>query len=193
MKKINLKDILNPTISLFLVCLIVTLLLTCTNILTKTSIYNQKIKNDELSKKAVLPTAISFNEKSYLDKTYSVGINDDGTVAGYVFNTQAKGYGGTIEVMTGIAADSKVSGVTIISHNETPGLGANIKNNSFTDQFCISTPQDGFIIKKGNATQDNEINAITGATISSTAVNNAVNEALNLYEKIISDGGNINE
>ncbi len=193
MKKFNLKDILNPTISLFLICLIVTLLLAGTNILTKTSIHDQKVKNDESSKKVVLPTATLFNEKSYEDITYSVGINNDGIVTGYVFNTKAKGYGGTIEVMTGISSDSKVSGVTIISQNETPGLGANIKNNGFKSQFYTYTPQGGFILKKGNASKDNEINAITGATISSNAVNSAVNEALSLYEKIISSGGNINE
>lgn len=193
MKKFKLKEILNPTISLFLICLIVTLLLSCTNLLTKNSIELQKVKKDESAKKIVLPLAVTFEEKKYSDITYSIGTNADGKLVGFTFNTTSKGYGGTIEVMTGISADSKITGVTILSQNETPGLGANITNDNFINQFYRDIPQDGFKIKKGNAQNNNEINAITGATISSNAVNDAINEAITQYRKISSNGGYVNE
>ena len=95
--------------------------------------------------------------------------------------------------MTGISTDSKITGVTILSQNETPGLGANITNDNFINQFYRDIPQDGFKIKKGNAQNNNEINAITGATISSNAVNDAINEAITQYRKISSNGGYVNE
>lgn len=193
MKKFKLKEILNPTISLFLICLIVTLLLSCTNFLTKNSIELQKVKKDESAKKIVLPLAVTFEEKKYSDITYSIGTNADGKLVGFTFNTTSKGYGGTIEVMTGISADSKITGVTILSQNETPGLGANITNDNFINQFYRDIPQDGFKIKKGNAQNNNEINAITGATISSNTVNDAINEAITQYRKISSNGGYVNE
>ena len=69
----------------------------------------------------ILPSATDFEELPLEDgSTYYQGASD-GTTAGYVFTTESKGYGGTIQVLTGIDNDGNVTGVAILSHNETPG------------------------------------------------------------------------
>ena len=54
---------------------------------------------------------------------------------GYVFETEASGYGGKVKVMTGIDAEGAITGVVILSHDETPGLGANAEKPDFLNQF----------------------------------------------------------
>lgn len=82
-----------------------------------------------------------------------------------------RGYGGPIELMVGIDGKGKVSGVKVLNHRETPGLGANIVGTKFLDQFKGKTFDDPIEPKK-------DIDAITGATISSRAVCVGVREAL---------------
>lgn len=83
----------------------------------------------------------------------------------------SRGYGGPIELMVGIDGKGKVSGVKVLNHRETPGLGANIVGKKFLDQFKGKTLKDPIEPKK-------DIDAITGATISSRAVCVGVREAL---------------
>lgn len=87
--------------------------------------------------------------------------------------TEAKGYGGAIEVMTGIRPDGTVSGVTILSMSETPGLGAKTKESSFLRQYTGANAPDLAVNKDGGT-----VNAVSGATISSRAVTEAVNSAI---------------
>lgn len=82
-----------------------------------------------------------------------------------------RGYGGPIEMMVGIDEKGKISGVKILSHRETPGLGANIVKPKFLEQFKGKTLKDPIEPKK-------DIDAVTGATISSRAVCAGVKEAL---------------
>ena len=110
-------------------------------------------------------------------------------MAGYVITTEAKGYGGTIEVMTGITADGSVSGVVLLSQNETPGLGANATKESFTEQYQQAVPESGFEVIKSGAAADGQIQAMTGATITSRAVTDAVNLAVEKYQTL-EKGGN---
>ena len=110
-------------------------------------------------------------------------------MAGYVITTEAKGYGGTIEVMTGITADGSVSGVVLLSQNETPGLGANATKESFTGQYQQAVPESGFEVIKSGGADDGQIQAMTGATITSQAVTDAVNLAVEKYQTL-EKGGN---
>lgn len=189
MKHFNLKEILVPSISLFVVCVVVSIFLAATNILTQPSIGAQKAKSDALAKHEVMPTAKSFKEKTLSGKEYSVGLNDQGETLGYLFCTEAKGYSGTINIMIGILKDSTISGIKILSHNETPGLGANIENKTFIKQFIKKAPLNGFNLKNNNQSLEG-VNAITGATISSNAVKDAVNKAIALFKEISDNGGN---
>jgi len=183
MKKINFKDVIKSSIPLVLICLVISFLLAFVNLSTKSTIEKEKNLENENARKTVLTEASSFKECKIDDVEYYKGFNGDNLI-GYVFLTDSKGYGGKIEVMTGITSDGKVSGVSILSQNETPGLGANIKNDNFKSQFNKKVPSNGFTVVKTSASNNNEIEAVTGATISSKAATTCVNEAIKLYNKI---------
>ena len=170
--KITAKDILKPALILFVICLVVTALLAGTNLLTKDKIAEQSALEAEQSRKVVLSDADSFEEAD----GYYIGKANNETV-GYVFQTEAK-------VMTGISADGQITGVVILEHSETPGLGANAEKASFTDQFKQTAPEKGITLVKNKAPSDGEIEAMTGASITSRAVTNAVNEAITKYNTV---------
>jgi electron transport complex protein RnfG len=186
MKNSKAKEIIVPAVSLFLICVVVTALLALTNAVTAPKIDALAVEAQEASKKQVLSSAASFSEEKQVEKdgvsyTYYDGLASDGSVMGYVFVTSAKGYGGDISVMVGVLGDGTVAGVNILSINETAGLGMNAKNQSFLDQFLGKSGEIG--VAKNNPS-DTEIQALTGATITSSAMATAVNTALSLYAEI---------
>ena len=178
--KLNAQEIFRPTFVLFLICLLTTLALAGTNLLTRNRIAQQELLAEEASRQVVLPQAKAFEEAD----GYVIGKTDSGETAGYIFVTETKGYGGTIKVMTGISSNGTVTGVTILSHGETVGLGANVEKESFLSQYNQTLPKSGFSVVKGATAGDGQISAVTGATISSNAVTKAVNEALAQYSAI---------
>lgn len=185
MKKFTLKDILVPTISLFVICAVVTALLAATNSVTAPKIEQLKIESANKIKAAVLSSAKSFSEEKTVTldgKTYAYYEGLDGDkIVGYVFTTSAKGYGGDIETMVGVNTDGTVSGIDFLSISETVGLGMNADTDEFKSQF---TGKIGEIGVNKTAPEENEIQALTGATITSKAVTEAVNIALALYEEV---------
>ena len=187
MKKFSVKDILIPAVVLLLICGVVTALLAGTNMLTYTTIQKLTAEAEEEARRKVLPEADSFTVGNE-DGQYYIGLAKDGlTRVGYVFITEAKGYGGTIRVMTGIAEGENggsVTGVEILSHNETPGLGANATKESFIGQFRQEiTGKTGFALFG----EEMGIDAMTGATITSTAVVKAVNQAVASYQQAVKE------
>lgn len=186
MKNSKVKEILIPAVSLFLICIVVTALLALTNSVTAPKIAQLAEDTENNAKKVVLQQAESFSEAKTAEKdgaqyTYYDGLSADGEIIGYVFSTSAKGYGGDIDVMVGVGTDGTVKGVSILSISETAGLGMNAKNEKFLDQFLGKT--SGITVTK-NSPAENEIQALTGATITSKAVTSAVDTALELYESI---------
>ena len=186
MKNSKAKEIIVPAVSLFLICVVVTALLALTNAVTAPKIDALAVETQDASKKQVLSSAASFSEEKQVEKdgvsyTYYDGLASDDSVMGYVFVTSAKGYGGDISVMVGVLGDGTVAGVNILSINETAGLGMNAKNQNFLDQFLGKSGEIG--VAKNNPS-DTEIQALTGATITSSAMATAVNTALSLYAEI---------
>ena len=186
MKNSKAKEIIVPAVSLFLICVVVTALLALTNAVTAPKIDALAVETQDASKKQVLSSAASFSEEKQVEKdgvsyTYYDGLASDGSVMGYVFVTSAKGYGGDISVMVGVLGDGTVAGVNILSINETAGLGMKEKNQSFLDQFLGKSGEIG--VAKNNPS-DTEIQALTSATITSSAMATAVNTALSLYAEI---------
>ena len=110
-----------------------------------------------------------------------VGTDDSGKVLGYVVtSTSNEGYGGAIKLTVGYQPgdDGKLTstGISFLSISETAGLGMNAEKPEFKDQFKGKTSEPLQLTKSGNASGQ-EINAMSGATITSTAVTNAVNAA----------------
>ena len=173
----TLKEFLIPTVILSVICLVATALLGITNDITAPIIEQLAIETETNSRKTVFPEAASFGEATSPEEGVSIvaALDESGKTIGYVVVNSAKGYGGDISVMTGVTTDGKVTGVNILSHGETAGLGANATNESFRDQFKGLV--QGITVSKDKA-GDNSIDALTGATITSRAVVNAVNSAM---------------
>lgn len=108
--------------------------------------------------------------------------SDDGDLIGYAFEATGKGYGGDISLLVGVNSDKDLTirKVSVLSHSETPGLGSRITEEEFISQFN-NKPIEAIKLRSNNG----EIDAITGATISSTAVVDAVyNEYKNKIKSI---------
>lgn len=99
---------------------------------------------------------------------------------GYDISVSTTGYGGAIDMIVGVLNGGRVAGISIISHSETPGLGANATKPAFSGQFEGKSSPKLEVVKVAPS-RDDEIQAISGATITSKAVTKGVNEALDLY------------
>lgn len=105
-------------------------------------------------------------------------VDGSGSLVGYVVtSTSNDGYGGAITVSVGIQADGTVSGIEFLTIGETAGLGMNAQKPEWKAQYSGKNV-DAFSVTKNGASSDNEINAISGATITSNAVTGAVNAAV---------------
>ena len=184
----NSKFILKLAAILFAISFICTLLLVLCNALTEDRIALLKKEAENKAKTDVLPVAAAFEDADAKDVAEAyIGKDSDGNTVGYCFKTEPNGFGGKITMMVGIDKDGKVSGVKITNLSETPGLGAKATDESWLSQF---TGKDGEIavVKTGNA-KDNEINAISGATITSKAVSQGVNSAINAAKELMEREG----
>lgn len=189
----SLKEIIVPTIVLFVICLAATFLLALTNNVTAPKIETLTAETEKKSRAEVLPEADTFSNAKSLSVdgaqySYFIGYDENGDIAGYTFTTSAKGYGGDVVLMTGVDTSSAVTGVTTLVLNETAGLGMNAQKESFRNQYVGKSGIIG-VSTVGNSAE-NGIDAMTGATITSKAVTNAVNLALELYSQTKEVGGN---
>lgn len=187
MKNKGFKEIALPAVMLFLIALVCTALLAGTNMLTKDKIAQLEIKSSMEAKASVFETAAGFSdEKSTTidgeSVTYYDALDESGKTIGYVFSTTEKSYGGNLVCMVGISAETdKITGVKLTTIDDTPGLGMKAKNDDFLSQYINRSGEIG--VNKNTKT-DTEIKAISGATITSTAVTTAVNTAFKGYETI---------
>ncbi len=186
MKKLNFKEILIPTVSLFVICVIIALLLGFTNELTKGAIDKNAVLKEQKAMETVCPSGVNFSKEevvpSEMGEAY-IAFDKDGNIIGYAISVTEKGYGGDIEVMVGMNFVGEITGVEILSINETPGLGMNAKDETFRSQFKGLPPTGGFSAKD-TAQQKQNVDALTGATITSQAVSGAVNKAVDIYTVI---------
>lgn len=193
-----MRDMVKPTISLLVICFVVSLCLALVNSLTKDTIKQRAEKDAEEQRMQVLNEAKSFKKiDNWKDKDESGLVREayaayDGeTLVGYVFSTYPKGYGGEIKVTVGVDEDRKISGVRIGDNKETPGLGSIVSDKDFLAQYSGDDIQKAFQVVKRSPEADNEIEAISGATISSKAVTNAVQASAELGNKLFEDGGEV--
>ena len=122
-----------------------------------------------------------------LGKVYTA-LAQDGSVMGYVIGvTSTEGYGGDIEIMMGVTTEGRLNGISILSISETPGLGMQA-GEVLVPQFADKEVKT-FQYTKSGARADNEIDAISGATITTKAVTGAVNEGLAYFREVLQNGG----
>ena len=190
----NGKYIATLTVRLFGTCLIVAFLLGLVNMVTLPNITAIQKEKTDAALKAVVenPDASTFsdpmelsaditNAASEAGATLSTmyAVLEDNAPAGYALTVVTSGSQGNIEMMIGVDEADVVTGVSIVSNSETPGIGSKVMSNEPTadgtpvlDQFIGKTPADGTLSVGSN------VDAISGATVSSRGVTAGVNAAL---------------
>ena len=143
---------------------------------------NKKLKNEQAINKVLnitednKPTIRTIDCDSLV---YNLAYTADNQFIGAAIKTSQEGFSSKIELMVGILADGNINKVSVLSQQETPGLGANMENEKFIGQFEGKNPAN-FNLK---VTKDNgDVDAITAATISSRAFTKAVDRAVKGFE-----------
>lgn len=182
--KAEWKSLVSATIVLLLVCLLTTLAVSMTNEAFADKIAEQIALTQRASMERLIKAAdyepLLFDED---DEAYAyLALSDTGEKLGYIISTGVFGYGGVVSVMTAVA-DGEVLAIELVDcSQETPGLGQNAKDEKFTEQFSGLT--DAPALVKTEATGNNEVQAVTGASITSKAVVQAVSDALDIYAQL---------
>lgn len=180
--KKNRGDIIKPVGVLLAICIIIPLALSVTNKVTAKKIAELENENSKKNMQSLV-SADDFEKCSDGGIEYYTAIKGGETVA-YIFTESAKGYGGDVSVMAAVKPDGTVAGVAILDvSGETPGLGQNAAKESFYSQYA-GLKKGVSLLKNGAKAENNEVDAVTGATITSTAVTRAVNAALDDFEKV---------
>ena len=174
---------------LLVTSVVVALILAFTNSVTKDKIAENTRKEQDAAKIEVLAGATIFEDVDFKDETGLVknvylGKNEKHELIGWCVSVTPSGYGGVIDTMVGISRDGAVSGVKIISLSETPGLGAKATDASFLDQFAGKLGDGTLAVIKSGTAGEGEIMAISGATITSSAVKDGVNAAAKAVESV---------
>ncbi|MFW6139093.1 MAG: RnfABCDGE type electron transport complex subunit G [Spirochaetota bacterium] len=139
----------------------------------------------------VVPGVEDYQKKQEGGVTYYVCRDASGTTVGYAVPAEGNGYQGKIRVMIGLSPDlEKITGMRVLEQKETPGLGGRISEKSFQKQFegMAAQPRVGYV-KNKRPEKPNNIQAITGATISSRSVVAVVNKGVKNVEKVLKKTG----
>ena len=179
-----MKHILKPALSLFFITALITALLALVRDLTLEPIETQRRNTMERTMKAVLPDASDFTEIPAVLTGSMVrvfkGTNGNDTV-GFVIELAPVGYAGEIDMMVGISKITEtISGMRILRHTETPGLGALAVKENFYSKFDGRSLVPLRVVRTGSA--ENEIDSITSSTITTVAIVGAVNEATEWFK-----------
>lgn len=198
-----MNTILKNTISITVITLVAGLALGVVQDITAGPIATQQEKSKEEAYKTVFEEADKFEIysaddglTSYLsDNGFTAQTIDEimvaedasGETLGYAFTvTDSEGYGGDIQFAMGVQNDGTLNGISILSISETAGLGMKATTDSFKDQFKDKKVEK-FTYTKTGATSDDQIDAISGATITTNAMTNGVNAGLCAFQYV--EGG----
>jgi electron transport complex protein RnfG len=176
-----------PAVILSLICLVTTGLLSLTYEMTREKRDYQIEAAANANRLALFPEAEQFIP---LDLTGLDARPDDlleadcvqdstGTCLGYLFICSRRGYGGQVPVMVAVTPAGQIRGVRVLANDETPGLGKKVADASFLGQFTAQDIRLPFALKVDGKQQP--VDAVSGATISSRAVTDAINSVGRLF------------
>ena len=196
------KTMIKNALILFVITLVAGVLLGFVYQITKEPIAYQNQLAETKANQEVFTDAASFEEVE-LDEAAAVtataeyskisivsakkALDASGNTLGYVLQISSVGYGDEIVFTMGITNDGVLNGISIISINETPGLGMNAEK-VLVPQFVAKTILGNFEVTKTTATSDSQIEAISGATITSRAITNGVNAGINYWSNVLKGG-----
>ena len=132
-------------------------------------------KAEDVDQKAASKAVKDMGTNATVDEVCTAG--DEGYV---ITTTDKDGFGGNIQITVGIKKDGTINGVSILSISETAGLGMKATEPSFYNQY-VNKKADKFVVSKDGGDGE-QIDALSGATITSRAVTGAVNTALGYYQ-----------
>ena len=196
-----MKELFKLTVVLTIICSLAATALALVYTITKEPIAHQQRLKKLKAIKAVQPDYDNEPDQDFIDlKTDETAEEDGGltrfyitrkgdTPTGVVFMASAVGYGGLIDLMVGVNPEGTITGVQVLRHTETPGLGAKITEDTFIQQFPERNLQNtNWALKK----EGGDIDQISGATISPQAVVKALNQGLTFFsdnqDKILGAG-----
>lgn len=199
------KTIVKDTLILFIITLIAGFGLAAVYGITKEPIAQADYNKQQNAYKTVFPDAAEFVELPDFDSAAATelsgctngdtingcvqAVGADGSLLGYVITvTDPNGYSGDITFSMGVTLDGVLNGYSITTINETPGLGMKAKESAFADQFAGKSCES-FTVTKSSPASDNEIQAITGSTITSNAVTGGINTGLAYYSELLNITG----
>lgn len=176
-----MKEMVKYGIILGVICFLASAVLAVVNNVTEPKIKAQKEKEENLALKEVVSKAVTF--KPYIagdEVVYYSAYDEKNRLCGFVIKSIGRGYSSDIEVLTGLKPDLEITNIKVLSQNETPGLGARVTEPEFEAKFIGK-----------NSESLNDVQAITGATISSNAVINSIrNKISELKNELLKEAGN---
>ncbi len=178
-----MRDIIKPGLILFLITCVASICLGFVYDITKEPIEKQRAETKATALKEILSQADEFKEIKDMAEPITElyeGLSS-GNLVGYIIGVSPKGYADSIDLLVGIDTNGDIIGINIVRMNETPGLGTEANKPKFKEQFAGKS--DELIVTKNPPKAENEIEAITGATITSKAITDGVNNALKLYNE----------
>lgn len=190
--KINKNNVIKVSkisLTLCAITAISALVLAVVNQFTAPVIAKNIMEKKNAAMQMVVPEAVNFRsmkwdgDEGIVSEVYEA-VGDDGNTVGYAVMAEPNGYGGEISMAVGIDNDLTVIGVDIVSQSETAGLGSKCTTEEFKGQF--KGKSFGVSVVK-NGAKDNQIDAISSATVTSKAVTLGVNSALEAADKIKGD------
>ncbi len=197
-------SVVKNVVSIFIITLVAVLLLAVVNQVTRDPIAQAEIDARNAVYRTVFTEAKDFEEIMKADEIAKEGekavsgagiqaceINhvmaaiDGDKKLGYVIaSTSKSGYGGDIQIAVGINTEGKITGFSVIKHSETAGLGSKSTEPEFANQFAGKAAETIEFVKGGGASGQ-QIDAISGATITTSAVTNATNAAIAFYNSCL--------
>ncbi len=197
------KSMIKNALILFAITLVAGVLLGLVYQVTKEPIaYQEKLAQDKANQSVfaaastfedaeldeAMATTVGNNYPGVTIKSVKKALDSSGSVLGYVIQVKSKGYGDFIDYTVGVTNGGSINGISIISIAETPGLGMNA-GKVIVPQFVDKVATLFDVAKNGQLTDANtQIEAISGATITSRAVTNGVNAAVLYFDNCLKGG-----
>jgi len=188
-----------PVIALTLIAAVAGVALSGVYSMTQATIEKQELQKKTAAYKEVCPEASTFETLETAEKLLAAqdekamprinefyeGRREDGSVAGYAVSMTSKGFGGDVTMALGLTPEGEIVRIAFTELTETAGLGMRASEDGFRNQFVGKSGQVTLV--KGDA-GDGEISALSGATVTSNAVVNGVNAALDFFQDAMKGG-----
>ncbi len=171
---------------LTIICAVVSLLLGFTYTVTSPIIEEANIKAANEARMTVLPNSSEFKKVEF-EYDGLIEIYEETGGGGYTVTATASGYGGAVDVMVGLNRDGDITGIKVLNHKETQGIGTKVvAGEKYLSQYTeVNVFADDEVDANTSATPTlSSVDAVTGATVTSNAVAKAVSIAVDVYKQV---------